>query len=452
MDKPLTEARIARLKHDPDGSSHQIQYDPTHPGLGVRLYPSGKKSYVMQYGNNQSRRIVTLGSIGEHTLIDAKEWWKEQRLKERVGIDLVRNKKQIKQEIHDRATLAVLIAEYVSDPDHEWSESHERDSRRRGEVVTKEFGSLGPDEVTRAHVRGLHRKITERGKPFEANRTSTFIHSLFSWASDSDQGFLPESHPNPAHERRRRRSKKARRHGGGGRNKEHKRQRVLMPDEEEFSRLLTAADSTGNPRDGVLVRLYLLTGLRTNELLKRHWSDVDWKQRILHIPGEGEGSTKNGRDHMVPLCDRAIDLLESLRDPKVAPLNRDTPIFPGKDPEKPLQDWKGPWAKIRQTADLRDWGPPDQGFKIKDLRATCSTWLIQWRERTDKQTGYLLNHADTSTSVTDAHYNTEIRRKLEIKKSLVNELQKIMAIVEHGAEKEAFSTDGFVPAVSSFSA
>ena len=49
-------------------------------------------------------------------------------------------------------------------------------------------------------------------------------------------------------------------------------------------------------------------------------------------------------------------------------------------------------------------------------------------------------------------YNTEIRRKLEIKKALVNELQEIMAIVEHGAEKEAFSTDGFVPAVSSFSA
>ena len=42
--KPLTEARIAKLKHDPGGSTVQIHYDTAHPGLGVRLYASGAQS------------------------------------------------------------------------------------------------------------------------------------------------------------------------------------------------------------------------------------------------------------------------------------------------------------------------------------------------------------------------------------------------------------------------
>jgi hypothetical protein len=61
--------------------------------------------------------------------------------------------------------------------------------------------------------------------------------------------------------------------------------------------------------------------------------------------------------------------------------------------------------------------------------------------------GYLLNHTIKSESVTEAHYNTEIRRQLEIKKSLVTNLEEIMEICERGEEKEEFSTDGFAPAL-----
>jgi hypothetical protein len=151
----------------------------------------------------------------------------------------------------------------------------------------------------------------------------------------------------------------------------------------------------------------------------------------------------------VPLCDRAIELLEGLRDPQIVPMP-DTPIFPSSDPMIPLDGrdaWKRPWNQVRQEADLRDWGPPDAGFMVRDLRSTVSTWLIQWRGRTDTECGLLLNHTNKGESVTEAHYNTEIRRQLEIKKSLVTDLEEIMEICERGGEKEAFSTDGFTPAL-----
>jgi integrase len=451
--RPLTEARIARLKHDPNGSTVQVHYDTAHAGLGVRLYASGAKSYVLKYGSEHGRKVVSLGSISEHTLSEAKEWWRQQREQERRGIDLVQSKKGARQEIIDKDTVAALIDNYVSDPAHLWSESHLRDSCRRGEVVKKEFGALLPEDLTPRHVRTLHQKITKRGSPVEANRQSTFIHSLFAWASEG--GYLPETHPNPAFQRRSRRSKKARRNGGTGRNREHQRQRVLMPDEEEYSRLLRASDATTNPRDGAIVRLLLLTGLRTDELLLRLWSDVDWKQRVLHIPDEGEreddrGDTKNGKRLVMPLCDRAIELLEGLRDPQVVPMPS-TQIFVKQDGSG-LKDWRTTWLKIRKMADLRDWGAPNAGFQVKDLRATVSTWLIEFRGYTDQQTGVLLNHSPTNASVTAQHYHSDLGRKLANMKVLVNELQEIMKTCEDGEEKKAFSTDGFELAVSSFSA
>jgi len=433
----------------------QIHYDPAHTGLGVRLYASGSKSYVLKYGSEHGRNVVTLGSVKEHTLSAAKVWWRQQREQERRGVDLVRRKQVDRQGVIDPSTVASLVDAYLSDPDHMWSKSHLRNCVRRGREAKEFFGTMRPEDVSRLDIRRFHKQITDRGAPIEANRMKTFVHSLFSWASDPDQDHLPESHPNPAHERRRRRSRAAKRAGGVGRNREHKRQRVLLPSEEEYSRLLKAADSTST-REGIIVRLYLLTGLRTNELLQRRWRDIDFKQRTLFIPGDEEigGSTKNGKDHIVPLGDRAIQLLRDwLGDPKVMPIP-DLPIFPddreSSDPMRPLEGrdaWKRPWNQVRQEADLRDWGPPDAGFMVRDLRSTVSTWLMQWRGRTDTECGFLLNHTNEGESVTEAHYNTEIRRQLEIKKSLVTDLEEIMEICERGEEKKEFSTDGFAPAL-----
>ena len=71
--------------------------------------------------------------------------------------------------------------------------------------------------------------------------------------------------------------------------------------------------------------------------------------------------------------------------------------------------------------------------------------MIEFRGRTDQQTGVLLNHSPMNASVTAQHYHSDLGRKLEDMKVLVNELQAIMQTCEDGEEKEAFSTEGFVP-------
>jgi len=61
---------------DPDGPSQQIAWDEEGdvPGFGVRVYPSGAKSFVVWVRNRESgrKRLVTIGRIGTMTLDEAR--------------------------------------------------------------------------------------------------------------------------------------------------------------------------------------------------------------------------------------------------------------------------------------------------------------------------------------------------------------------------------------------
>jgi len=467
MDRPLTEARIARLKHDPNGGWEQVHYCPSHPGLGVRCYPSGSKSYVLRFGPSGARRRISLGSVSERPLVDAQAWWREQREQERSGIDLVQAKHGARRELLEHLTLDTLIADYVADESHEWSKSHLDDSRRRGEIVAHKFGALRPEDFTALMLNNLHDQITKSGhhlskrpgvgSPYEADKVRRFVHALYAWASEPERGYGLEGVPNPAHRRRGRRSKRAKR---GGLNGAHKRQRVMRPDENEFSKILRAADATGNPVDGTIVRLLWLTGLRRKELLLRRWRDVSFEQHVMLIPGDPDipGSTKNGVDHFVPLCDRAIELLQSIRDPKPLSIDPDALIFTTPDVDarfsKPItQDfsawWEATWRKIRRAADLRCWGMPDPGFRVHDIRRSVSTWLIEYRGFDDRDTGKLLNHTSQSASITTENYHADLGAKLASNQALVSELQDMLALVEDGRETE-FKAEGVTPILQAF--
>jgi integrase len=50
----------------------------------------------------------------------------------------------------------------------------------------------------------------------------------------------------------------------------------------------------------------ILTCARTKEVLRSQWSEIDWDQKLWVLPKE---RTKQGREHSVPLSDRAMALL-----------------------------------------------------------------------------------------------------------------------------------------------
>jgi integrase len=54
----------------------------------------------------------------------------------------------------------------------------------------------------------------------------------------------------------------------------------------------------------------ILTATRTGEVLQAQWSQIDMEDRVWVIPAV---AMKAGREHRVPLCDRAIEILEDLK-------------------------------------------------------------------------------------------------------------------------------------------
>ncbi|MDC3736070.1 tyrosine-type recombinase/integrase [Pseudomonas syringae pv. syringae] len=104
---------------------------------------------------------------------------------------------------------------------------------------------------------------------------------------------------------------------------------------EELPALLRAIQSYPHAKDVQLgLRLLTLLAVRPSELREAQWSEFDLEKKLWTIPVERKGR-KKGREHLVPLCRQAIELLEELR-----PITGAYPLlFPGRsDRTKPRSD------------------------------------------------------------------------------------------------------------------
>tara|TARA_Y100000296_G_scaffold50522_1_gene57916 strand:- start:153 stop:707 length:555 start_codon:yes stop_codon:yes gene_type:complete len=78
------------------------------------------------------------------------------------------------------------------------------------------------------------------------------------------------------------------------------------------------------------LRFLILTATRTSEVLEAQWKEIDLDQAIWTIPAE---RMKMHKEHRVPLCAQAIELLKAL--PKVS---ESAYVFPGSRADKPLSN------------------------------------------------------------------------------------------------------------------
>jgi integrase len=81
-----------------------------------------------------------------------------------------------------------------------------------------------------------------------------------------------------------------------------------MPHAElpEFMAALREQDVIGARAFEFLV----LTAARTGEVIGACWSEIDFKHKVWIVPAE---RMKAGKDHRVPLCSRAIAILQAIK-------------------------------------------------------------------------------------------------------------------------------------------
>lgn len=176
--------------------------------------------------------------------------------------------------------------------------------------------------------------------------------------------------------------------------KEEKRDRYVTP--EELPRLVEAIEKESNQSARFAIWLYLLTGLRKDEVLTLQWSDIDMNRQELV-----REETKNGKKHYLPLSAAAVSLINLI------PRCDDNPyLIVGKLQGQHLVNIDKAWQRVRKAAEIED-------VRIHDLRRTVGSWLAQ-SGNSLHLIGKVLNHSNTSTTAIYARFGQDnVREALE---------------------------------------
>lgn len=331
----LTKRQVERAEHDPDGPSWQFLADEDVSGFGVRLYPSGRKTFAIRYRFEGRKKYLALGQFGKLTVQQARKLAREKFVMIANGVDPAKEREHA-------PTLKEFSKVYIKRHAKPHKKSWKDDQYRIDSRLLPKFGSYRLDELDVDELAEEHAR-QGRDSPYEANRAFQLLRNMLNRARK--WGHLPSTYPNPAAEI--------------SWFNEKSRDRWLRPDEVE--RLLTEVDKEEDPYFAPAVRLYLLTGLRRTELLSARWEHVDLERGELRLP-----ETKSGRAQVRPLSSAAIELLERL------PRERESPyLFPSprlKDDHR--KDFKNEWNAARERADLED-------VNLHDLRRTAGSWMAQ---------------------------------------------------------------------------
>jgi integrase len=110
------------------------------------------------------------------------------------------------------------------------------------------------------------------------------------------------------------------------------------------------------------IEFLILTAARENEVCGMKFGEIDWENKVWIVPAE---RMKAGREHRVPLCDRALALLKHQRRPGPDPETPETYVWRGRIYDQPVTG-KAIYKYLTQTMDIN--------ATIHGFPATFRTW------------------------------------------------------------------------------
>ena len=351
----LTDRLLKSLKPEP--KPYEVM-DSQVGGLGVRVMPTGVKTFVLRrrYPGSKQPARRSLGAYGDMSLAQAREKAREWNALVKKGIDPAfeeRRQRQAAIEAEKQRQASTFGAAFEAYLERKASKLKsgpdiEREMRRE----CKSWMALAAGGYQPGHrSKRQSRAIVDRGAPTNAHFLLAVLRAFFNWVIDSGDFNL---HVSPC-------AKLKPTVLIGPRNV---RSRVLK--DHEIAAYWRAAETMGYPF-GKLFQLLLLTALRRDEAADARWGEIDMAAKLWVIPAE---RMKDGSAHAVPLTPEISALLESL------------PRFSGGDflfsttgGQRPVSGFSK--AKARLDAlmrkELEAQGLPFEDFVIHDIRRTCRT-------------------------------------------------------------------------------
>lgn len=366
MSERLTLKNAQTVAFPPPGEV-KILWDPELPGFGLRVMPTGAKSYFVKYRHAGRQRWMTIGKHGA-------PWTPETARRQARLIlgDLAKGSDPAEKRDQDRKiqTLGELSETYLADyaTPRKKPSSLAEDRRNLKNNILPTFGTMRLDQIKRTDVARWHKGMSDR--PGAANRALALLKTMLNLSER--WGYRPEG-SNPA------------RHIEL--YPEKSRERFLTP--EEMGRLgeaLAQVEKTNSePQAAVTaIRLLILTGARLSEILTLEWKWIDLGRSVIRLPDSKTGAKT------IPLGAPVQAILSKLPrvegNPYVLPALRGDGHFIG------IQKC---WQRIRIIA-----GIPD--VRIHDLRHSFASVAVAGGNSL-YLVGKVLGHRQASTTERYAH-------------------------------------------------
>jgi integrase len=368
-----------------------IAWDTDLSGFGVRVGPTGGKTYILKYrvGGGRSGR-VRWGVIGQHGALTPEQ---ARETAQRWASEVAAGGDPAGDKIEKRKapTVAELLGQYVEAHvevrNKPSTVAYVKDLVSR--VICKDaLAKLKVSDVTGADLARFHARLAKT--PTTANRARSALSKAFSLAEV--WGYRPRN-SNPCNEVEK--------------YKESARDRFLSAAEfaalgEALAKAETGSltiEENGKPKVVRLskwavsaIRLLIFTGARRGEILGLRWEWIDWEAGRANLP-----DSKTGKKPLM-LPPAALEVLRGLGMPE----NGKGFVIRGgdySDPETPLVNLKDPWGLIRRAAGLPDVRPHDlrHSFASVMIAGGASLPVI----------GALLGHRDVKTTQRYAHLSTD---------------------------------------------
>jgi len=345
-------------------------WDESIPGFGVRVMPSGRKSFVVQYRAGRRPRRMSLGPSTVLTCDQART----------RAITIIAAVKNGEDPAADRA--AKRNAATVSDLAERFDKEHiavrlkaSTAKEYRGNLrrfILPALGRLAVPEITRADVAKFHHDL--RHIPYQANRCLEVVSKMFVLAEM--WGLRPDGSNPRKHIRK---------------YPEEKRERFLSAAElRRIGEVLREMESEGVELSSAILaaRLLILTGCRLGEIMKLKWNYIDFDERVLRLP-----DSKTGKK-VVHLGAPAVEYLQSAQH-----IDGNPWVITGTLPGKPLSDLQPFWQRVRARAGVKD-------VRIHDLRHTFASTAVASGQGLP-MIGKLLGHTQVQTTARYAHLAAE---------------------------------------------
>ncbi|MEW8318764.1 MAG: site-specific integrase [Candidatus Thiodiazotropha sp.] len=282
------------LDNLPTASDRYELADKGCPGLRLRISKTGIKTFVWLYSDGSKTKRLTLGRYGKNdgqlSLKKAREELYKAKDRHRAGMS------PSSPDDDSPKTVRQLCGVFYSD--------RILDNRKRPEVVRDILDrEIIPDIGNRklsalsAPIVGIPVKnAVKRGAKVHAVKVAAILKQMFKFAEG--RGFVERS---PAY------ALDPKNYGAvtdsvGDRHLTSGEIRIVWRALDNAPRLSLQA------KNGI--KILLLTGVRTSELVLASWADVDFDNKIWSIPEENSKTTA----WKVPLSPQVIDLLAELKE------------------------------------------------------------------------------------------------------------------------------------------